>query len=327
METLILRGIDVSSLITMQDVVGAVEQAYREKGLGRVQMPSKIYLNFPKGDLRVMPSHLSHLDQAGVKVVNYHPGNTEKRMASVAAVIVIIDPETGFPLCIMDGTLITAMRTGGSTAIATKYLKGEDSEVLGIVGSGGQAKTQLEGVLSVCRVSRVTVYDRDAGRSRRFVEWAKTAYPNLTFQLADSVETCVRAANIVCTLTPSTTPIIRNSWISQGVHINAIGADAPGKQELDPEILNRARVVVDDMEQACHSGEINVPLSRGTFSKNRIYGELGSIVAGQMPGRSSSDEVTVFDATGISILDVATGWLTYERARDKHVGTYVNLVD
>jgi len=310
----------------MRDVMNVVEEAYRQKGLGAVQMPGKVYLNFPKGDLRVMPSFLTNLNQAGVKVVNYHPGNTERNLPSVAAVIVINDPETGFPLCIMDGTLITAMRTGGSTAIATKYLKGEEDGVLGIVGSGGQARTQLEGVLSVCRVTTVKTYDKDPSRSKAFIEWGRAKYPDLKFEQADSVKKCVVGSNILCTITPSRAPIVDNSWITTGMHINAIGADAPAKQELDPKILNRAKVVVDDVEQACHSGEINVPLSRGVFSKGSIYCELGSIVAGLKPGRSSQQEVTVFDATGISILDVATGWFAYRRAREANLGMYLDLV-
>ncbi|MEM2679373.1 MAG: hypothetical protein QXU01_03020, partial [Candidatus Hadarchaeales archaeon] len=147
------------------------------------------------------------------------------------------------------------------------------------------------------------------------------------FIVFDDTERAVRNADIVITTTPSRKPIVMNEWITEGVHINAIGADAPGKQELDPAILRRAKVVVDDIEQASHSGEINVPISQGLFKKSQIYAELGEIVTGRKPGRESKDEITVFDSTGLAVQDIATDWLVYRKALERGIGREMEIFD
>jgi len=140
------------------------------------------------------------------------------------------------------------------------------------------------------------------------------------------IEQAVRGADIVVTTTPVRDPIIMDGWISEGVHINAIGADAPGKQELDTQTLKRAKIVVDDWEQASHSGEINVPLSKGILTREEVHGELGEIVSGKKSGRTSHDELTIFDSTGLAIQDLATAWVIYKKARETGNGIEVELL-
>jgi alanine dehydrogenase len=135
----------------------------------------------------------------------------------------------------------------------------------------------------------------------------------------------VTDADVISTITPVTTPIVENNWISLGTHINAIGADAPGKEELDPKILQRAKIVVDDYEQATHSGEINVPLSKGYLTLDNIYGELSEVVAQKIAGRESEDEITVFDSTGLSLQDIATATIVFERAKQSNRGQWIRL--
>jgi alanine dehydrogenase len=329
LKVLIIKGKQVKKLLDMVDVLDAVEGAFREKGLGRVQMPAKTYLYYDKygGDLRVMPSYLEALDISAVKVVTVHPGNLKHNLPSVIGTIILINPETGVPLAIMDGTWITAMRTGAASSIATKYLaRKKGAEVLGIVGAGVQATTQLMGITRVMTLREVKIYDINPAAAETFARRSRKIYRNVKFTISKTEREAVEGADVLVTVTPSRVPHVKKEWVHSGMHINAIGADAPGKEELDPTIFDVAKVVVDDMEQACHSGELNVPLAKGIYSKKRIYAELGEIVAGKKQGRASDREVTVFVATGLALEDAVTAKLVYDKALEKGVGLKIDLV-
>ncbi|RLE54960.1 MAG: alanine dehydrogenase [Thermoprotei archaeon] len=329
-KTLLLTAREVRELISMEDVIKVVEEAFREKGLKRVQMPPKVYLFFRKygGDLRAMPAYLETMDAAGVKVVNVHPNNPDKYgLPTVMATIVLIDPRTGFPLAIMDGTYITNLRTGAAGAIASKYLARGDSKVLGIIGAGRQGRALLKAhLVAMKNLERVLVYDIKREAIERFVKEFRSELGSVEIVVCNSAREVVENSDIVCTATPSTKPIVMREWVRRGTHFNCIGADAPGKQELDPEILKMAKVVVDDIEQALHSGELNVPYRLGIVGREVVYAELGEVVAGLKPGRVSRYEVTVFTSTGLAIQDVAVAKLVYERARERGLGTEVSLV-
>jgi alanine dehydrogenase len=245
------------------------------------------------------------------KNVNVHPGN--KDLPAVMATITLFDPETGFPLAIMDGTYITKMRTGAAGGVAVKYLSRTDSKNAGFVGTGVQARTQLEALLITRpKISRIIAYDSNTASMKSFAEDVKVRY-DLDAECADSVEDAVRNADIVITTTPVRSPIVNNEYIRPGTHINAIGADAPGKQELDPKILKRAKIVIDNWEQASHAGEINVSLSKGYISQKDIYADIGEIAAGSKSGRTSLDEITVFDSTGLAIQDISVAGEIYRK--------------
>ena len=327
MDTLILTGEEVERLLNMKKVVDDVELAFREKGMNRVQMPPKIYLYFKKynGDLRAMPAYLESLDIAGVKIVNSHPLNKREGLLTVMAVIELVDPQNGLPIAVMDGTLITAFRTGASSAVATKYLAREDSRVLGIIGAGAQALPQIEAISIVRDIEEIRIFDIDRYASDRLASKLKEkSFDNV--KIDDNPRKLAENSDIITTLTPSKEPIIFDDWIMEGTHINAIGADAPGKQELDPNILRRSKIVVDDLEQTVHSGEVNVPLSKGLISKDEIYAELGEIVAGKKLGRESDEEITVFDSTGLAILDVITAYFVYKKALEHKYGKKIDLI-
>lgn len=316
---------DVKQLLTMKDTLRLVEEAFKEKGLKRAQMPPKLYLFFKKynGDLRIMPSYLEELDEAGIKLVNVHPDNPKKyKIPTILATILLFDPKTGAPICIMDGTWITAMRTGAATGVATKYLARKDAKTVGVLGAGYQAPFQLEALSEVMDMESVKIYRR---RKEEAVKFAKQMSKKLgvNVKAVDAPEDAVKGVDVLVTLTPVRTPIVKKEWVSDGMHINAIGADAPGKQELEPEILKRAKIVVDDWEQANHSGEINVPLGKGIITRENIHAEIGEIVTGAKPARASDDEITVFDSTGLSLQDVITSWHVYRMAEEKGIGNEI----
>jgi len=331
MRILLLTEGDVKHLLSTQEVMEAVELAFAEKGLNRVQMPSKQFVFFKKfnGDLRSMPSYLEGLDISAVKVVNVHPENRPKHnLPTVMATLIVIDPKNGVPIAIMGGTWITDIGTGAAGGVAAKYLARKDSRVVGLVGAGAQSRTQLMALCTLYgRLEEVRVWSRTKETRNAFIDEMKPICKNVTRMIpVDTVETAVRGADIIVTTTPSRSPVVLNDWISPGVHITCIGADAPSKQELDPNILKRAKIVVDDWEQASHSGEINVPLAQGIIKPKDVWGEIGEIAAGLKKGRTSSDEITVFTSTGLAIQDAVTANVAYRKAMAQNVGQIIEIM-
>ena len=328
MKALLLTEKDTHQLLSIDEVMEAVESAFNEKGLSRVQLPPKPYLFYSKynGDLRVMPSYLEEFDISAVKIVNVHPNNPAKyNLPSVMATVILVDPKNGEPLAMMGGTWITAMRTGAAGGVAAKYLARAGSKVIGIAGAGVQARTQLMALKKVLKkIEEVRVTDIIKASREKYAEEMSEKL-GLNVRAVNNIEETVRGADVVVTVTPTRVPIVKSEWIGPGTHINAIGADAPGKEELDPELLKRAKIVIDDWEQASHSGEINVPLAEGVITKENIWGEIGEIVAGLKLGRTSPDEITVFDSTGLAIQDAVTANLAYKNALAKSIGAYIDL--
>jgi len=326
MSTYIIKKPEIEKIFNMGDYLRAIEKAFQLYGEGKVQMPPKVYLSFDKGDLRCMPAYLPSMKAAGIKNVNSHPDN--KELPAVMATITLIDPDTGFPLAIMDGTHITNMRTAAAAAIAVKYLAREDAKIAGFVGAGVQAKTQLEALLLIRpRIAKINVYDPNETNRKSFAEDAKSKY-GLPVDYAASVKDAVEDADIVITTTPVRIPIVKAQYIRPGTHINAIGADAPGKQEIDPAILQHARIVIDNWDQASHGGEINVPLAQGLITRQDIYADLGEIITGQKPGRDSADQITVFDSTGLAIQDISAASEIFRKLiSDKNLAANLEKVD
>ena len=287
-------------------------------GEGRGRMPAKTYLALEHGDFRAMPAALPGC--AGVKWVNVHPQNPSRGLPSIMAVLIYSDPETGYPLAIMDATEITAYRTGAAAAIASKYLARRDSHTIGIIGAGFQAHTQILAHAELFNPISINAFDVSQAAVDRLMH-SLPQFPIKKCSIQEAV-----ASDIVCTLTPSRSPIIKKESIAAGTHINAIGADAPGKQELDPSILKEGIVVVDDLKQANSSGEINVPIQKGTYSTGEIYGTLAEVIVGKKKGRTDNKVITVFDSTGIAVEDIAVAKLLFEKAQQRGGYPSIDLV-
>jgi alanine dehydrogenase len=318
MDTLILTQRTIRSLITMHQVVPAVERAFLAHGRGQALMPPKVYIDLPQhgGDFRAMPAYLD--GAVGLKWVNSHPQNPARHgLPSVMGVYILSDPETARPLAVMDATWLTALRTGAAGAVASKYLALGQPRSMGFVGCGVQARVLYE-AHRVIYGDSLDLFMADANGA------AAEAFAAEAGGEATSV---ARAAgcDIVCTTTPARAPVVQRGWIAPGAHINAMGADGHGKQELDPAILRAAKVVIDDRDQAMHSGEINVPLATGELRVEDIHATLGEVVAGTRAGRLGS-EITVFDSTGLAIQDVAVAQVIYDLAQKRGVGQKVDLV-
>jgi alanine dehydrogenase len=329
MDTLLLPEEDVRKLVSMDEAISVVESAFRDKALGNIQMPPKVYLFYGSGDLRVMPCYIKTGEISSVKIVNSHPRNPEKGLPTVMAMIVLVDPETGFPRAVMGGTWITGIRTGAAGAVAVKYLARKNSRIMAFIGAGMQARMQFLGLTRVLQsIREMRVFDIRSEAAEAFMGFVEGhGVAGFSLISASSAREAVEGADIIVTTTPSRKPVVMSEWISEGAHFNCIGADAPGKQELDPTILRRAsKIVVDDIEQAIHSGEINVPLSEGIIGASSIYGELGEIIAGLKKGRESDNEITIFSSTGLAIQDAAVANIVYENAVKRGAGTRISLV-
>lgn len=319
--SLVLTGVEVMEVLDMDLALHAAREAFRAYGEGRVNMPPKAYLTLAHGDFRAMYGEIflpeGHV--CGLKWVNVHPGNPVRGLPTVMAKIVLNDPETGLEWTDMDGTFITNYRTGAAGGVAVEVLSRPDAACVGVIGAGEQARTQIAAIFKVRPIREIIICDCALSRARVLGQETAAQYP-VKVRLAEDPRETALAADILVTATPSTTPLIQRDRVRPGTHINAIGADAAGKQELDPGILKIAKIVVDDWAQASHSGEINVPLSRGEITPDVVYGSLGEVVAGKKPGRQSPEEITVFDSTGLIIQDLALGLAVYNRAKERGLG-------
>jgi alanine dehydrogenase len=284
----------VRRLLRYQDLIPVIERALTDLSGGRVVQPVRVVVPVAdhKGFFGVMPAYAGAL---GAKLVTFYPANTD--VHTHHAVIALFKPETGEPLAIMDGRLITEMRTAAASAVATKHLARANASVLGIVGSGVQAGSHLAALRQVRRFSEVRVWS--PRNARAFAErHGVTA--------ARSAKDAVRGADVVVVAVSSKTPVLEGGWLAPGAHVNAIGATRPDWRELDDDLLMRARVFVDSREAATkESGDV--------IAAREVVGEIGAVVSGTTRGRADADEITVFKSVGVAVEDVASAALVYER--------------
>jgi alanine dehydrogenase len=328
-KTLILSRTDMMGLVTPAEYVSCVEQAYRMHGLGRYYMDPKGHIVLDKypGEWEAMPSYIEEPEAAACKWVSIRERNREKYdLPTVFSILIYTHPETGFPLAICDGSYHTVMRTGAAAAVSAKWMARKDSKRLAIVGAGHMA----EGTLATCNEifpwEDVRVWSRSQKTIDEFVATQQPKYQTFGIRGLLDLEEAVRGADVVVTVTPARQPLVKDEWIAPGTHIAALGADKGGDQELDPKILQRARIFVDDIRQCRTDGEINVPLARGLIKEEDIAGEIGEVIAGKKEGRRSPEEITLFDSTGIALQDSATVPLEYERARASGVGVEKKMI-
>ena len=301
---LILSNDEITEIITVQECMDIVEELFGN--LEGSQMPPKIYLDIPDGDFRAMPAVVGNT--AGIKWCGVHLDKTkQKRKINIFAKVLINDVDSGKLLAIMDGEKITAIRTAAVTGVATKYLAKNDASVAAFIGCGNQTQYQIEAVCHARKIKQIRLFDFDYTRC----DILKTLFAeDYDVVICDDGEECVKGGDIVTTLTPSIHGFLKHDWLKSSVHINAIGADAEGKRELHPSVLdNIGLVVYDNWEQCSHSGEIQyVPLEK----KRQTWVSLGEIISGEV--YIDADQ-TLFDATGLAIEDIVTARYIYEKVK------------
>ncbi len=315
---LLLSDDDIARLLSMHEAIDAVEKAFGEFAKNSVKMPSRSTIMLDKygGSVSLMPSYLVETNALATKIISIYPGNPEKGFPTTAAWIVVNDPETGMIEALLDGTYLTAVRTGAVTGVAARYLAPRDSRVAAIIGCGVQGQTQAWAVAEVCNLETIRLFDLSEGRMKRFTE---EMGPKLGVDIipAKSGAEAVSEADIVVTATTSMTPVIQREWLGDMVHISAIGSFYPDYRELDTEIIREAKVVVDSrvavMEEA---GDILIPIEEGAITKDHIYAELGDLVIGRKKGRIDDDTLTVFKSVGLAIQDSSVSNLVLKKWRE-----------
>jgi ornithine cyclodeaminase/alanine dehydrogenase-like protein (mu-crystallin family) len=296
-EPIFLNEQQVRQHLRMADLIPAMEMALIDFSGGRVTQPvrSVIKVDPPGGFLGLMPALTA--DGLGLKAVTFYPSNAERGIPTHMATIFLLDPETGMPLAIMDGRLITEMRTAAVSAAATKLLASTDSKILAILGSGVQARSHAEALKLVRNFEEIRVWSPTSEHAKQFAEEIGA--------IAVSAEEAVRGADVVVTVTNSKAPVLRGSWLKSGCHVNAIGACRPDWRELDDEAIKNV-VFVDSREGAMkESGDV-------ILSGAKIYAELGEALAVKIPSRSN--ETTIFKSLGMAVEDIAAAMLVYRLA-------------
>jgi alanine dehydrogenase len=325
---LVLTQKDVRSLLSMKDTMKAVEDAFRELAQGTADMPLRLVIRPKKygGSINYMPAYLGDMDALAIKVVSVYADNPKKHnLPTILGTILVHDPGTGALEGVMDGTWLTAMRTGAVGGVAAKYLAREDARTVGIFGTGVQARTQLMAVNEVRRLKEVKAYDIIPQSARKFCE-------EMTQELGIPVvqndpEDLVTGSDIVITASTSKVPVFKGNLLRDGTHVNGIGSHhGPGIKELDEETIRRAKVVVDQRE-AClkEAGDIIDPITAGIISAEHIYAELGELVTGKKKGRTQDSEITVFKSVGLAVQDAATAARVLALAREKGIGKTIEI--
>ena len=325
-ELLVLSASDVRKLVSMRDIIAAVEDAFRAFGEGTSKLAPIVLTLVDKheGEHEIKSGYVEGYS-IGAKILTYYKNNRSQfGLPLLQGIIVLNDIRNGTPLAVMDGAFITASRTGAAGAVAAKHLARKDSRRVAVMGAGMQGRYQVLALKEVLGISNIKIYDIVSQAASDYVK-EMTNKNEFKVEKADSPREAIKDADIVITATPSTKPYVSDEWIKDGVHINAIGADSPGKQELDASIVPRAKVVVDSVAQCVERGEIQTAIRQGLFGKGNIYAELSEIVLGRKPGRTSPTEITLFDATGMAVQDVTTAYTVYKLAKKKGVGTAVEL--
>lgn len=326
----ILSGADVRRAVTMAEAIQAVKEAYIQLSSGQAVVPLRTPVPVEKRDgvTLFMPAYLSRSDALGAKIVSVFSENPARGLPLIHAVVIVVDAETGRPMALMDGTYLTALRTGAASGVATDVLARSDSRVAAIFGAGAQARTQLEAVCTVRAIEKVWVYDAVPEAAAAYVDEMKERGRPIPadIDVAASSAQAAREADVICTATTSSTPVFDDADLKPGVHINGIGAYTPEMQEIPAETVARARVVVDSRSASqAEAGDLIIPLERGLVTEADIHGEIGEVAAGLIPGRESMQEITFFKSVGVAVQDVSVAELVLQRATELGLGVEVEL--
>lgn len=323
---LVLSEKDIKDAFKMSDAISAVSLAAiaYSKGDADIPLRANIGVKEHNGDSLYMYGYVKGIDALGVKMVSVYPDNPSLGLSSCPATMVLENAKTGEVKCLLDGTFLTRLRTGALSGVATKYLSRTNSTVFALIGTGGQAESQLEAVLNVRNINEVRVYSKNYSHVENFVNKVKSKY-NVNFVMCKSSIDAITDADIVTCVTVSNEPVIDGTKLKKGVHVNAVGSYTPEMSEIDEyTVLNSSKIIVDTMDGTINeTGDFIKLINKGKFSKDRITGELGNLVLKECKGRENDDELTLFETTGSSVFDLVTAEKIYELAMNKNKGNII----
>jgi alanine dehydrogenase len=325
-EILLLTAREVQNLLTLEECTGAVEHAFRVHGEGRAVQPAVLSMHTKDGGFHVKAGLLK-LDRSyfAAKVNGNFPENGSRfGLPTIQGVIVLCNAGDGTPLAVMDSRDITSLRTAAATAVAAKFLARADSRAITICGCGNQGRIQLKALSRVFRLERVFAYDTNDEQASRF---SQDLTPDLKISIkpVSDLAAAVRQSDMCVTCTTARQPLLGSDDVAPGTFIAAVGADNPQKQELHPNLMARSKIVCDILDQCAVMGDLHHALDAGVMTRANVHAELGEVVAGTKPGRESSEEITIFDSTGMALQDVAAAAVLYEKAQRHGSGVRLNF--
>ena len=320
--TILLKRADVAALLTLEECIDAVEEAFREYGLGRTSPPRVLGMPAVDGGFHIKAALLGL--SAGAYFAaklngNFFHNSEHFAMPNIQGLLILCDARNGYPLAVMDSIEITILRTGAATAVAAKYLARRDSKVATICGCGNQGRVQLRALMKVLPLQHVFAFDVDGAQMKRFAAGLSREL-QVEIEPVSDLANAVRKSDVCVTCTPAGKFFIHKDHVMPGTFVAAVGADNAEKQEIDPRLLASNKVVADILEQCAEIGDLHHAIAGGLMDSQDVYAELGEIVAGRKPGRISKEEIIVFDSTGTALQDVAAAAVVYERALKQELG-------
>ena len=329
MEILVLNAEEVRKALPMKTAIEGMKDAFAQLSANEATVPlrNRIDVDDYQGLALFMPAYMHKTHDLAMKIVTVYPENVNIGLKTINAIVIVLDPKTGQAIAIMEGGALTAIRTGAASGAATDLLARTDASRVAIFGSGVQARTQLEAVCTVRNIKEVWLYSIDRPGAEKFIEemTGKSPIPEPIHMAKDSHE-AVANVDIICTATTSAIPVFDGHDLRPGMHINAVGSFKPTLREVDDETLLRSYIVVDTIEGAPEeTGDLFIPLQQGVISMDRVNVELGEIVLGKKPGRTSDDQITYFKSTGIAVQDAVAANIAMTRAREQGLGIKIQL--
>lgn len=302
----------------MQDILGNLSEGKAVEILRKA-------IGLEDGNIfALMPSYIISKKIAGVKVISVFHENFKKNLPSHQGVVLLFETETGKPIGLVDGGGITAIRTAAVSAAATRHLSRKNSKILAILGAGVQAREHLRAMMQVRDIKEVKVWSVFYDEALKYSE-EMTKEVKVKIIPVESAEEAVNKADIICTVTASKKPILKGSWVSPGTHINAVGACAPNDRELDTDIVVKSKLFVDRMESTLNeAGDFLIPFKEGALDESHIIGEIGSVFKGTLKGRTADNDITIFEALGLAVEDIACAYFVYEKIKDEAMN--INLL-
>jgi len=319
MKVLFVNEAGVKELLPMGECVALMREALATFARGDAVLPLRSLVRLPdsSGLLGLMPGYLGEPKSFGLKVVSVMPGNHGTPYDSHQGVVMLFGLEHGEPLAIVDATAITAIRTAAASGAATDALAKSDAGDLAIIGSGAQARTHLEAMRAVRKLRRVRVWSRSRPNAERFAR-------ETDVEVSASPEEAVRGADLICTTTASKDPVLQGAWVAPGAHVNAVGACFPASRELDADLVKRSRFYTDCRESCVNeSGDFLIARKEGAIGDAHLLGELGEVLIGKVAGRTSPQDITVYESLGIAVEDLASAHFIHRRAAEIGAGTWL----
>lgn len=328
---LILTADDVRKALPMNQAIEAMKSAYASLSDGRAVAPLRTRLPIPNSDALslFMPAYVRSTDgQAlAIKAVSLFPTNPSRGLAYIQAAVLVFDPQTGRATALLEGSSLTAIRTGAAGGAAIDLLARKEGKVAAIFGAGAQGRTQLEAACTARKIETVYIFDPDQDKAGVFAKEMKGKGPiPRDIRVASSPKEALERADIICTATTSTKPVFDDKDIKPGTHISAVGSYTPEMQEVPAETIRRAKVVVDSRAASLEeAGDLIQPIRAGLFDESHIHAELGEIILGRKPGRTTQHEITYFKSVGIAVQDAMAAQVALENARKMNIGKEVEF--